>query len=331
MSQDPPALSQIRIVLVEPAGPLNIGSAARVMKNFGLQHLVLVNPQCDPLGEEAMQMAVHAKDLLHSAQIVSSIPEALEGCYSAIATTARQRDINTPLERPEEALSALVAEASVNRDSSTQDADQAAEASANKISSDSSYAVIFGPEDRGLSNEELIYAQRFVKIPTSDRYSALNLAQAVAVCCYELYRISLQREDQAPSSSPSPLAADTALRNPADSKSTDSAQNLTNALRTSPLSDKQTESRSIDRSASGSNPEPATDRARLDELEGYYQHLESVLLSVEYLYPHTAASRMRKVRQLLQKAHPTSAEVALLRGMLRQVEWALAKTDSKQG
>ncbi len=302
MSQDArTALSQIRIVLVEPAGPLNVGSAARAMKNFGLQQLVLVKPKCNPLGEEAMQMAVHAKNLLHEALIVESVPAALDGCYSAIATTARPRDINTPLELPEQALPALL-------DPSFKP--HLAKASS---SSPTNQALIFGPEDRGLSNEELIYSQRFVKIPTAD-YSALNLAQAVAVCCYELHKASLRS-----------VAASSAVPDSASENNADLAQNLTNALRTSPLSGKQTESNLLNQQVLS----PAPNQAKLNELEGYYQHLESLLLSVEYLYPHTAASRMRKLRQLLQKATPTSAEIALLRGMLRQMEWALS--ESKQG
>ena len=293
MSEVPTALAQIRIVLVEPAGPLNVGSVARVMKNFGLRHLVLVKPQCDPLGAEAMQMAVHAKDLLREARVVASIPEALVGCFSAIATTARSRDINTPLERPEAALPALLQP--LLSDEAPPDLDDASGELGQR-------ALLFGPEDRGLSNEELIYAQRFVKIPTDDGYSALNLAQAVAVCCYELHRAT-------------------------HPPSINSAQNLTNALRTSPPSAKQTESRLL--ADSSNETASSSDMARLDELEGYYQHLTAVLLAVEYLYPHTAASRMRKVRQLLQRAAPTSSEVALLRGMLRQMEWALS--ESKKG
>ena len=299
------ALSQIRIVLVEPAGPLNVGSVARVMKNFGLQHLVLVKPKCDPLGEEAMQMAVHAKDLLRSAPVVESIPAALAGCYGAIATTARPRDINTPLELPEQALSDLIVDASAS----------ASEPAGSQLKG--TQALMFGPEDRGLSNEELIHAQRFVKIPANPDYSALNLAQAVAVCCYELYGAAGRAHSGAP------------LRDRTDMERADSAQNLTNALRTAPRSDKQTESHLLDETSSKSDSGQIHHQAKLNELEGYYQHLESVLLSVEYLYPHTAASRMRKVRQLLQRATPTSAEVALLRGMLRQVEWALS--ESKKG
>jgi tRNA/rRNA methyltransferase len=63
--------------------------------------------------------------------------------------------------------------------------------------------------------------------------------------------------------------------------------------------------------------------AELADLEGYYRQLEGVLLAIGYLYPHTAGSRMAKIRRLLNRAYPSGAEVALLRGMLRQMEWAL--------
>jgi tRNA/rRNA methyltransferase len=85
---------------VEPAGPLNVGAIARVMKNLGLQQLVLVNPQCDPLSAEARLMAVHAVDILETAQQVATLPEALQGCQRAIATTARVRSLSAVLEYP---------------------------------------------------------------------------------------------------------------------------------------------------------------------------------------------------------------------------------------
>ncbi|MCA6587797.1 MAG: RNA methyltransferase, partial [Pseudanabaena sp. M109S1SP1A06QC] len=75
----------MRIVLVETAGARNLGSVARVMKNFGLSELWLVNPQCDRFSDEAIQMAVHAPDILENAQIVHGLPEALVGCQRAIA------------------------------------------------------------------------------------------------------------------------------------------------------------------------------------------------------------------------------------------------------
>ena len=279
------ALAAVRVVLVAPAGPLNVGSVARVMKNFGLSQLVLVAPQCEVLGAEALQMAVHADDILRSALQVETIPEALVGCAVAIATTARTRGFEAALHPPEAVLPQLL------------------------TASAAQTALIFGPEDRGLSNTELAYAQFFTKIPTSDTYSALNLAQAVAVCCYELYRIVTPRQQ-------SEILPDSEV-------SSDSKVDF--PLQNGPSSAKQTESNSL----SKANQKASQNKATLDELEGYYQHLESVLLKVEYLYPHTAATRMRKLRHLLHRTSPTSNEVALLRGMLRQVEWALS--DSKKG
>lgn len=237
-------LESIKIILVEPQGPLNIGSVARVMKNMGLQTLVLVNPQCEALGEEARRMAVHGGDILAAAQQVGTLVEALAECQRAIATTARVRDFPPALETPKQALPWLLED---------------------NIPS----ALIFGPEDRGLSNAELKYAQRFVCIPSSSEYPALNLAQAVAICCYELYQ----------------------------------AQETPNLSQT-PTSE-------------------VLNAASLDILEGYYQHLEAVLLKVGYLYPHTAPARMQKFRYLLNRATPTTEEVTMLRGILRQVEWAL--------
>jgi len=164
------ALAPVRIVLVEPAGPLNVGAIARVMKNMGLHHLVLVNPQCNPLDGAARQMAVHAGDILEAAQQVSTLPLALEGCQRAIATTVRARTTETRLESPSSGLPWLL------------------EPSSKLASLPYCSALIFGPEDRGLSNAELNYAQRFVRIPSSPVYPSLNLAQAVAICCYELYQ-----------------------------------------------------------------------------------------------------------------------------------------------
>ncbi len=296
------ALASVRIVLVAPAGPLNIGSVARVMKNFGLSQLVLVDPQCDPLGEEALQMAVHAKDVLRAARRVDTVPEALTGCWQAIATTARQRGFNAPLALPQTALPSLIP---FNSSAS----ETTGETSGGNIGGNiGDSALLFGPEDRGLSNEELSYAQQFIKIPTDPGYSALNLAQAVAICCYELYRATQ-----------SPVSTQSATR----SSNLDpliSQQSEPTPLLNSPLSGKQSESNSLN----------LLNQAQLDELEGYYQHLERVLLQVEYLYPHTAASRMRKFRQLLHRAAPTSQEVALLRGMLRQVEWALSDSQKDE-
>lgn len=235
-------LKGLKIILVEPAGALNIGSVARVLKNMGLSQLIVVNPHCDPLGEEARRMAVHGVDVLEKMQQVATLPDALVGCQRAIATTARSRSLPIRLESPKIALPWLLTE-------------------------NLTTALIFGPEDRGLSNEELNYAQRFVGIPANPDYPSLNLAQAVAICAYELYQAAL--------------------------------------------------------SASDTSPSPSVESASLDALEGYYHHLEEILLKIGYLYPHTAHARMQKFRQLYNRTLLTSEEVAMLRGILSQMDWFL--------
>jgi tRNA/rRNA methyltransferase len=242
------SLHHIRIVLVEPAGALNIGSIARVMKNMGLTQLVIVNPQCEVLGEEATRMAVHAIDLLTVARIVPDLPTALQGCTRVIATTARERAIPTQLETPRQALPWLVA-------------------------SNEPTALIFGREDSGLTNAELNYATRYLRIPVGSEYSSLNLAQAVGVCAYELQMCVTSPDD-----------------------------NLLTNLAPIPTQ---------------------TDIAPVELVEGYYQQLESLLLEIGYLLPHTAAHRMEKIRRLYNRSQLSPNEVALLRGILRQVSWAI--------
>ncbi|MEB3178709.1 MAG: RNA methyltransferase [Nostocaceae cyanobacterium] len=243
------SLAGVRIVLVEPAGPLNVGAIARVMKNLGLSHLVLVNPQCDYLGPEALQMAVHAADILQSAKVVGTLTEALKGITRAIATTGLVRTLQTKLEPPRQALPWLLEEPLLPA------------------------ALIFGREDRGLTNQELNYSQRFVRIPTSPDYPSMNLATAVAICCYELAQIN--------------------------------AEILSNSQQPD------------------SQPNQQVDLASLDMMEGYYQQLEALLLKIGYLYPHTAASRMEKFRYLFNRAQLQNSELAMLRGILSQIEWAL--------
>jgi tRNA/rRNA methyltransferase len=246
------SISEVKIILVEPAGPLNVGSVARVMKNFGLNQLVLVNPQCDRSGDEAKLMAVRARDILETAVVVDTLPQALQGCRYAIATTGTDHDLNVPLESPRTALPWLL------------------EAVGQPA------ALIFGREDRGLTNQELNYAQRFVRIPSSNEYSSLNLAAAVGVCCYELAQ----------------------------------------SVNTDPLAIK--------------NTDPKTELAPLDVVESYYQQLESLLLDIGFLYPHTASSRMEKFRQLYNRAQLRTQELSMLRGILRQLRWSLRNKNNQQ-
>lgn len=172
----------IRIVLVAPSHPGNIGAAARAMKNMGLTQLVLVNPHQFPHPDAAAR-ASGAGDLLAQARVVGSLPEALAGCGLVAAATARERDQYFRVVAVRAAAARLVAEARR-----------------------SPAAVVFGAERTGLTNEELESAHLLIRIPASDAYPSLNLAMAVQLVAYEL--LCARGETTAPTQPPAaPLAS----------------------------------------------------------------------------------------------------------------------------
>jgi tRNA (cytidine32/uridine32-2'-O)-methyltransferase len=152
----------IRIVLVDPQHPGNIGASARAMKNMGLESLVLVRPRA-PADPEAAARAAGAADLLARARIVATVDEAIGGCGLVVGTTARPRSANWRVIGAREAAADLVA-ASATRPA----------------------AVLFGGERNGLANEALERCQALVRIPCATGYESLNLAQAVQVIAYEI-------------------------------------------------------------------------------------------------------------------------------------------------
>ncbi|HYM41795.1 MAG TPA: RNA methyltransferase [Steroidobacteraceae bacterium] len=154
----------IRIVLVAPSHPGNIGAAARAMKNMGLRSLVLVRPKQYP-DAEATARASGAGDVLGSARVVETLGEALAGCGFIAATTARERDQHFRVADVRAAAAQIVEHAR-----------------------SSPAAVVFGAERTGLTNEELEAAHVLLRIPASEAYPSLNLAMAVQLVAYELYR-----------------------------------------------------------------------------------------------------------------------------------------------
>ncbi|WP_026362276.1 RNA methyltransferase [Geopsychrobacter electrodiphilus] len=158
-------LKNICVVLVEPQGPLNIGSVCRAMMNFGLCDLRLVNPQTDHLVHSARQMAVKATVLLEQASVFNSLRDALDDCVTAFGTTRRFGKYREGMLYPDVA------------------AEQALPLSIN-----GRVGFVFGREDKGLHTAELDLCQRFITIPTDADLPSMNLAQAVALCLYELRR-----------------------------------------------------------------------------------------------------------------------------------------------
>lgn len=165
--------SNIRIVLVNTTLSANIGAAARAMKTMGLSDLCLVEPKLFP-SAEATALASGASDLLATARVVATLEEAVADCTLVIGTSARSRTIPWPLMDARQAGAAARLESEVSK-----------------------VAIVFGREDRGLTNEELQRCNYHVCIPTDDAYGVLNVAAAVQVIAYEVRMAHLLASGQA--------------------------------------------------------------------------------------------------------------------------------------
>ena len=236
----------IRLILVGPQHGGNIGATARAMKNMGVADLHLVNPKDFP-SVDANVRACGADDILARAVIHQSLEQALADCHLVIATSARARYVAVPNLQPAE-LSDLV----LSQPSSDQ------------------IAIVFGCERVGLTNQELAQAHYQFVIPTVDEFSSLNLAQAVQVIVYELYR------------------AYDASRIPMEIP----------------------------------NSEPVAMSA---EVEGFYQHLQQVIVEIGFTSDENSAKLMRRIRRLYGRARLEKKEVNILRGILTAVQRSQAE------
>jgi tRNA/rRNA methyltransferase len=165
--QAPPSPLNCRVVLVRPKVAANVGAAARVLRNMGLAELVLVAPAADVDDPRGRLLATHSHDILDRARVVADLGEAVADCGVVAATSARRGGLfrRQSAGTPEAVLPRLV-EAMAARPA----------------------ALVFGPEDHGLTDAEVTRCHYLIHIPTDPAHPALNLAQAVAVCLYELRR-----------------------------------------------------------------------------------------------------------------------------------------------
>lgn len=196
-------------------------------------------------------MAVHGACVLDQAALHPDLASAVADCHRVVATSGRRDGEPLPLQGPGSSLAWL-----------------------SGGPCDQPVALVFGREDRGLSNGELLQAGRLLTLPTAAAYSSLNLSHAVAVVLHAWHG---QEQGQG-------------------------------------------EGQAADAPHEGIEP------CRRGEVEALLSDAADLLLEVGFLYPHTAEARMAKVRALLQRGGISSGEVALLRGMVRQLRWA-----SRQG
>jgi len=161
-------LNSISILLVRPKFPENIGSVARAMKNMGLSRLIIVNG-CSPLHPDAYKLASGAEDNLERAEEFPTLREAISEMGCVVGMTSRGGKERNPLLTPESLAKKLI-----------------------PFSLENSIGLTFGSEREGLTNEELSLCHLYVRIPSMDSFSSLNLGQAVMVVCYELFQGSIE-------------------------------------------------------------------------------------------------------------------------------------------
>jgi len=258
MLKDP--LRNITIVLVRPQFAGNIGSVCRAMKNMGLSNLILVAPEEDPLSPQAKMMATSAKDLLQKAKVFPSLEEGLLGFRWIAGTSARKGRNRGPFISPREICPEIISHAR-----------------------SIPVALLFGPEDRGLTNEELAPCQALISIPTHPNLSSLNLAQAVMLLSYELYLTRMAEFQN----------AECGMEN-------------------------EKRARRSETSASSGLPPPL---AEFQKVERMYAHLEELLLRIGFLDPKNPKRIMHTLRRIFGMAKLSDRDVAILRGVFRQLEW----------
>ena len=156
--------SNLKVVLVEPNGPLNVGSIARLCANFEVDELRIISPQCDIYSLEAKKMALKGQRYIDKCEIFNNLEHAIFDCDLVLASCGRvDKSKDSYFESPEDIYKWILSLKQIKN-----------------------LAILFGREDRGLTNEELLMAHRIVNIPSSENYPSLNLSHAVSIILYEL-------------------------------------------------------------------------------------------------------------------------------------------------
>jgi tRNA/rRNA methyltransferase len=172
------SLLNCRVVLVRPQVAENLGATARVMRNMGLSDLVLVAPEASPADRQARRLSTHGEAILDRVRIVAELGEAVADCLLVAGTSARIGKLIRGQFAPPDAIMPTLVDGLRS----------------------GPVALVFGPERSGLTDGEVTRCHHLIHIPTDTTYPALNLAQAVAICLYELRRNWL-KETQPPGAS----------------------------------------------------------------------------------------------------------------------------------
>ena len=164
-------ISNLKVILVEPNGPLNVGSVARLCSNFDVDELRIVSPKCDIFSLEAKKMALKGQKFLEQCKIFDNLEKAIFDCDLVLASCGRiDVSKNSFFGSSEDIFDWTLSFKKINN-----------------------LAIIFGREDRGLTNSELLLANKTFNIPTSQNNPSLNLSHAVSIVLYELNKSSKKK------------------------------------------------------------------------------------------------------------------------------------------
>jgi len=260
---------RVRVVLVKPLRCGNIGSTARAMKNMGLSRLYLIQPQEDRW-DLAERMAPGAQDVLEAAVHCDSTAEAVADCHCVVGTTARGRRYRWPVQEPPQLAAEL-------------------------FDTPGEIALLFGPEDSGLDNEDLLLCHKLVTIITGEA-SSLNLSQAVLILAHHIFEEARRRGYHPP---------------PRQRKSRRGKRDVPAA----PVD--------LAHSKPGEQPAP------VEMTQAAARAAIQVLARTAYL-PGRSPDQVRlTLFHLLQRADPCLREVSVLMGMLRKVRYTLDHPDTR--
>jgi tRNA (cytidine32/uridine32-2'-O)-methyltransferase len=260
---------RVRVVLIKPLRCGNVGSAARAMKNMGLSRLYLVNPQEDRW-DLAQRMAPGAHDVLDAAVHCDSAAEAVADCHCVVGTTARGRRYRWPVQEP-------------------------AELARDILATPGEIALLFGPEDSGLDNDDLLLCHKLVTIAT-DEAPSLNLSQAVLILAHHIFE-EARRQGYTPP--------------PRQRKSRRGERDVPAAPCPMPLDD----------AAEQPAPVELTQAAARAGVQ--------VLARTAYLTGRSQDQVRLTLYHLLQRTDPCMREVSVLLGMMRKVRYTLDHPEAR--
>lgn len=278
-------LDHIRIVMVNTTLPANIGAAARAMKTMGLSRLVLVAPKTFPSGD-ATALASGAASVLEQVVVVETLEDAIADCQTVFGTSARSRTIPWPLLEARAAAGLAIEQADQHE-----------------------IAIVFGREDRGLTNDELAQCNYHLTIPVNSEYGVLNVAAAIQIVCYELRMHALNKQvAQTNDSVQQRIENATLADDNAENLDEENSDHTNVALsRQMPLPNQQTMQWD----------EPLVTQAQMQQ---FYPHLEAMLTDIDFLDPQNPRLLPLRLRRLFGRIQLDRMEYNLLRGIFGRVQ-----------